>query len=167
MGRYYYAGGKKVAIEADETHVAVDQDRADAAGLRPLIERASAGAPRLPGGVVVTSRSNLEEKGLAKLREAGAVRPVFRHDRAMMVALPEIRVEFDDAKQREAVMASITDAPHAVEITEKGQDRLVLKLLSGSGEDALEVANFLFEHAHPASSSVRFLQFVPKPGPRR
>ena len=168
MDRYYYAGGQRVPIEADETQVAVDQGRADAAGLRSMLARvAGMGGPRLPGGVILAPRSSLDENGMDRLRKAGALRPVYRHQGAVMVALPEIRIEVDDEKQRKAVIASIPRAPHPVEISEDTEDRLVLRPKSGSGDDALDVANFVFEQAHPAAASVRFVQFVPKPRSRR
>lgn len=168
MGRYYYAGGKRVPLEADEAHVAVDRARAAAAGLGPAVENASpAGGPRLPGGVVVAEREAIGEAQISKLREAGALRPVYRHREARIVALPEVRVEIDGARQRKAVLDSISRAPHQVEIAEDREDRIVLRLRSGSGDDAIDVANYVFEAAHPAAASVRLVQFVPKPRSRR
>lgn len=161
MGRYYYANGKRVPIEEDETQVAVDLRLADAAGLKTVLEGLK--GPQLPGGVVLASRSALDVEGLERLREVGALRPVYRHDRAVMVALPEIRVEVDDERQRQAVLDSIDHSPHPVEISEQGKDRLLLRPTSGSGDDALDVANFVFEQAHPAASSIRFVQVVPRP----
>lgn len=161
MGRYYYANGRRVPIEQDDTQVAVDLRSADAAGLKTVLEGVS--GPRLPGGVVLAPRAALDEAGLKRLREVGALQPVYRHDKSVMVALPEIRVEFDDERQRQAVLDSIDRAPHPVEISEQGEDRLLLRPTSGSGDDALDVANFVFEQAQPAASSIRFVQFVPRP----
>lgn len=161
MGRYYYANGRRVPIEKDATQVAVDLRRADAAGLKNVLEGIR--GPQLPGGVVLASREALDDEGLERLREAGALRPVYRHDRAVMVAFPEIRVEIDDEQQRQAVLASIDRSPHPVEISEHGEDCLLLRPTSGSGDDALDVANFVFEQARPAAASIRFVQFVPRP----
>jgi hypothetical protein len=163
--RYYYAGGKRVTIEEDKSQVAVDVSRADAAGLQKVI--AGVSGPKLPGGVMLAERAAFDEKGLARLQKAGALRPVFRHDSAVMVAMPEIRVEVDDEKQRQAVLDSIDKAPHPVEVDEQSDDRLLLRPTSGSGDHALDVANYLHEHAHPAAASIRFVQFVPRPDTRR
>lgn len=163
MGRYYYAGGKRVSIEEDEAHVAIDRARADAAGLEYA---PPSGGSRLPGGVVVAEREQVGEPQLSKLRAAGALRPVYRHREARIVALPEIRVEVDGARQRRAVLESIARAPHPVVIAEDAADRIVLRPSSGSGDDAIDVANYVFEEAHPAAASVRLVQFVPKPVPR-
>jgi hypothetical protein len=160
---YYYAAGRKVELEQDEEHVAVDQKAAEAAGLGAAVKSASAGAPRLPGGVVLAARSALDEGRLASLRRAGALYPVYRRDRAVVVALPEVRVEFDDPTQRRAVMDMIAERPQDVNIEEDSQDRLVLRPSSGKGDDALRMANEIYERAHPAAASVRFVQFVPKP----
>jgi len=159
MTAYYYAGGRRVTLETDDEHVAIDSQAASAAGIE---KSAKNPLRKLPGGVVVAVRSDLDEKQLASLRTAGALRPVYRHDRALLVPLPEIRVEFDNAKQRKSVQAAIAKAPHAVEITEESDDRIVLRPRSGLSDEALAVANYLYEQAHPAASSVRFVQIVPR-----
>ena len=161
MSRYYYAGGRRVELEADEELVAVDQKLAEAAGVTPRVDTTS--TRKLPGGVIVAPRSDIDDKALATLRKAGALRPVYRHDRALLVALPEVRVEFDNAKQRKAVLDAISTAPYDVDVSEESDDRIVLRPRSGLSDDALAVANHVYERAPPAASSVRFLQFVPRP----
>lgn len=166
MSRYYYAGGERISIERDDSQVAVDQGKAIDADLRSAVEKA-AGASRLPGGVLLLPRSALDEVRMKRLQKAGAIRPVYRRGQALMVALPEIRVELDDAKQRRAVVAAIPKAPHPVKVTEEGEDRLLLTPASGNAEEALDIANFVYEHAHPASAAVRFVQVVRKPDTHR
>lgn len=165
MPRYYYAGGQRVALEADDAHVAVDEQRAAAAGLDA--PTGDAHARRLPGGVVVAERDCVSATQLAGLRDAGALRPVFRHGRTLMVALPEIRVEFDNARQRAAVHDALPHAPHTVTVASESPERLVLAPASGQSDDALEVANFLYEQAKPAACAVRFVQVMPRPGVSR
>lgn len=162
MTRYYYAGGQRIALEADDAHVAIDEQQASAAGLT-----GSAGddqARRLPGGVMLAERARVDDACLAELRAAGAVRPVFRHGASLMVPLPEIRVEFDDEGQRAAVHDALARVPHAVTIASDSPERLVLATTSGQSDDALDVANYLFERAKPAASAVRFVQIAPRPG---
>jgi hypothetical protein len=80
----------------------------------------------------------------------------------MLVPLPEIRVEYDNAKQRAAVKAVIPQAPCKAEVSDESADGLVLRPTSGRSDDALTLANYIYEQAHPAAASVRFVQFVPK-----
>lgn len=162
MTRYYYAGGQRITLEEDDAHVAVDEHRAVAAGLGA--STGDANARRLPGGVVVAERECVSAAHLADLRDAGALRPVFRHGRALMVALPEIRVEFDSAVEQHAVHEALAHVPHAVVVESESADRLVLAPRSGGSDDALDVANYLYEHARPAASAVRFIQVMPRPG---
>lgn len=165
MTRYYYAGGQRIALEADDAHVAVDERRASAAGLGgPTGDEA---ARRLPGGVVLAERARVDGERLAGLRKAGALRPVFRHGHNLMVALPEIRVEVDNARQRKAVHDALSGVPHAVVVSSESAETLVLSPTSGASDDALDVANYLYEHAKPAASSVRFVQVMPRPGVQR
>jgi len=165
MKNYYYAGGRKIELEADDEHVAVDRAVAEAAGLTG--SAIGGGLPDLRSGVVLSEKSSLSGKVLDALHGAGALRPVFRHDQAVLVALPEVRVEYDDLTQRNAVKKLVASDFHDAAITEETEDRLILKPRSGDARDALKMANEIFEHAHPAASSVRFVQFIPKPGVKR
>src|SRR6188508_1401530 len=160
MTRYYYAGGRRIELELDEHYVAVDEKAADAAGVS--MEAGSATARRLPGGVTVSPRSGLSEAGLERLSQAGALRPVYRRDRSVLVPLPEIRVEYDNARQRAAVKAAIPQAPCEAEVTDESANGLVLRPTSGRSDDALTLANYIYEQAHPAAATVRFVQFVPR-----
>ncbi len=108
-------------------------------------------------------RSKLDESSLRQLRAEGALQTVYRRGQALMVPLPEVRVEVDDERQRRAVMAAIAKAPHPVELCEETENVLVLRPKSKSGDDALDIANFVFETARPAAASVRLIQFVPRP----
>ncbi len=162
MTRYYYAGGRRIELEPDDRYVAVDERAAGAAGVS--VEAGSAPVRRLPGGVTVSPRASLSEARLERLSKAGALRPVYRRDRSVLVALPEIRVEYDNARQRAAVKAAIPHAPCEAEVSDESAEGLVLRPASGRSDDALALANYIYEQAHPASASVRFVQFVPKPG---
>lgn len=162
MSTYYYASGQKVELEPDEEHVAVDQAAAKEAGL----DKVSADfgtAVRAGAGFLVTLRSSLTPDIIQRLQEAGALQPVYRRDKAVVVAMPEVRVEFDTPDQRRKVMRFLSPNASDVSVTEDTTERLVLRPVSGHGEDALNLANRIQEHAKPAAASVRFVQFVPKP----
>jgi hypothetical protein len=161
MTRYYYAGGRRIELERDDGYVAVDEKAADAAGI-PLDTTGQASARRLPGRVVVSPRSGFSPARLERLVQAGALRPVYRQDRSMLVPLPEVRVEYDNAKQRAAVKAAIAKAPCEAEVSDETAGGLVLRPTSGQSDDALALANYIYEEAHPAAASVRFVQFLPR-----
>jgi hypothetical protein len=167
MGAYYYAGGRKVQLQNENDLVAVDRKAAERAGLDGRLNPASEGVARLASGIVLLPRTSLGDDTIASLRDAGALQPVYRHDRAVVVALPEVRVEFETPAQRRAVLDLLSKSrvqPH--DISESTDDRLVVRLTSGDGGDALKMANQIYERAHPAAASVRFIQFVPKPALR-
>ena len=103
MTRYYYAGGRRIALEADPELVAVDEKRAEAAGVRPEI--GDVPVRRLPGGVMLLPRSSLDERQLAALNDAGALRPVYRHDSARLVAAAAV------ALSGKAMVAASVDCP--------------------------------------------------------
>ena len=161
MTRYYYAGGQRIDLEPDDRYVAVDEKAADAAGIR-VDEPGESASRRLHGGVIVSPRSGFSDARLERLWQAGALRPVYRRHQSMVVPLPEIRVEYDNPKQRAAVKAAIPTAPCGAEISDENADGLVLRPTSGRSDDALALANYIYENARPAAASVRFVQFLPK-----
>lgn len=164
MGESYYAGGQKVELDRDEVYVAVVEDAARRAGLDAQVETASKDSPRRGGGVILAERSALDDKTIASLRDAGALQPVYRNKQAVMVALPEVRVEFDTAEQHSAVMDVLTDRDALPNTISHSTDYgMVVQPVSGKGDDALKIANEIHERGHPAAASVRFIQFVPKP----
>ena len=163
MSESYYAGGRKVELDRDENYVAVVQQAAQEAGLDAQVETASKDSQRGGAGVLLVERSALDDKMLTSLRDAGALQPVYRKDQAVMVALPEVRVEFDTAEQRQSVMDVLADKsalPHT--ILQSTDYSMVVAPASGRGEDALKLANDIQERGHPAAASVHFVQFVPK-----
>lgn len=159
---YYYAGGKKIELETDDDHIAIDRAAAPASLIEELIGGTKA-ARELPGGVVVAPRASISASELAALRAAGALRPVFRRDRAMLVALSEVRVEVDTVHQHDAVKTFLSTSKYDVIVAEESDSQFVLTPVSGSPVDALNAANAIYEQAHPAASSVRFVQYVPRP----
>ena len=76
--------------------------------------------------------------------------------------MPEVRVEFESG-QHAAALRALGESKVPAEITNDAPDRLALRPRSGKGEDALDLANYIYEHIRPAASSVRMLQIVPKP----
>lgn len=165
MGAYYYASGQRVEIEPDAEHVAVDMNLA----AKTLGEQVAAkvGAANKSGGVILAERSALDNETLTRLRDANALQPVYRRNRVLIVALPEVRIEVDNPKQRQAVIDALAKGsmPRHT-ITDDTEERIVVKPVSGNGDDALRIANEIYERARPASASVRFIQFVPKPSLR-
>ena len=170
MKAYYYAGGTRIELQPDDEHVAVDRSRVPASLVDMLSADASASATA-HGDIVVAPvkliNQALDAREVAALRREGALGPVYRRDLAMLVPLPEVRVEVDDDRQRDAVKRYVAAGAGDWIIAEESSDRLVLKPRSGRPLDALNIANEIYEKAHPAASSVRFLQFVPRPSVKR
>jgi hypothetical protein len=111
--------------------------------------------------MAIVDRAALGDELHDRLRAAGALQPVYRSGAALVVPMPEVRVELE-GDQRRAALDAIDAAHVAAEVTEETPERLSLRPTSGSGDDALDLANFIHEHAHPAAASVRMLQVVPK-----
>lgn len=164
-GQYYYAAGRRVRIAVEARMVAIDRERARRAGLRPRA-RSKAGTRGLPGELLLLERETLAPSLAASLERAGALRTVYRRGETLLVPLPEIRVEWETAPAGADLRRLLERLPHAVEVIRLADACLQLDVRSGRGEDALEVANHLYEDAGIAGVSVRLVQVTPTPEPR-
>jgi hypothetical protein len=165
MARYFYAGGERQELELADDLVAVDARRAAEVGLGSVVSALRIRS-KLPGGMAIVEHAAIDEALREKLRSAGVVQSVYRHGSALVVPLPEVRVELEGG-QREAVRQAMKTSHVGAEVTDDTPERLSLRPVSGSGDDALDLANFIHEKAQPAASSVRMVQVVPKPSVKR
>jgi hypothetical protein len=161
VARYYYAGGERQPLEPQDDLLAIDTRAASELGLGDSVSRAQV-ISRLPAGLVIVPRhavANIEQR----LREGEAARSVYRAGNALVVPMPEVRVEFDGPEWREQTLRALSESKVPARITEDMPAALSLRATSGSGEDALDLANYIYERAKPASSTVRLLRVTPKP----
>ncbi|MBN2371367.1 MAG: hypothetical protein JXO72_12865 [Vicinamibacteria bacterium] len=160
---YYYAGGQKVAIDLDEEHVCVDLARVENGppALREWLKREN---PKpLPGRLALVDRGDVPEEILKALDERSALQSVYRHGDALIVVLPEVRIEVDEKQRRRlSTFAARGPAPAVIESDKAGS--LVMRPLSGKGADALALANSLHEKLNPPLAQARFLRITRKPG---
>jgi hypothetical protein len=162
---YYFASGKRVPLHPDPNHLGVDLDRAKLPKTRRLaLERAGR---KLRDGVLLLSSDALAPDERAALAQAGALLPTYRAEDATIVVLPEVRVELRDADQAADLRDRLARAgvdPGSV--TERGA-RVSFAPASGRAEDALRIANEIYEELAPAVSQARFLRVVAHPDARR
>ncbi|MEP6834054.1 MAG: hypothetical protein ABJB74_11695 [Gemmatimonas sp.] len=161
MKRYFYAGGEKHELDAADDRLAVDHVRARNAGLSDLVDDTSP-ISKLPGGITLVDRAAFSSTVYNQLEAAGVVQPVYRSGSAFVVLRPEVRVELDPGQQ-DAALEAVKASSVASHVTGSSVERISLQPKSGSAEDALDLANFIYENARPAASSVRMLQVVAKP----
>jgi hypothetical protein len=95
--------------------------------------------------------------------EAGDA-PVYEaEDGSTLAVLPEVRVECADPAVLDAVAASLSGAT----VTDRSEERLVIRPDSGRGEDALAIANRVHEGFAVDVAQARFRRVVPRPGVER
>jgi hypothetical protein len=161
--RYYYAGGKKITLAPADDLIAVDM-RALSAGL-PAAVRDS--VRPLSGEVGLINRADLGSDAAATiqaLKATGATYPVFRAGGAVIVVLPEVRVEESRPGAKQKHLADwLASHSHEAVVKSRDQERLVLEPASGYGGDALKLANKLAEQVGPQMAQARFLRITPGP----
>jgi hypothetical protein len=164
---YYYADGERVELTPADDLVAIDDQRFARADLpervRALVEKA---ARPLTSGIRLVDRSMLEHDAaaLAALQKAGVVQPAYRSQGAVVVVLPEVRVEEGrgGATKRRLKQWLHRHAADA-DVDNEGDERITIRPKSGSGQDALALANSLAEEVRPELAQARFVRSVKGP----
>lgn len=152
---YYYAGGEKVELARADDLIAIDG--AD------LSTPASLGRA-LTDGLRLVTKDELSDAA----KRAGDTKskyPVFRSHGSIVVALPEVRVEESRKAQWAHLQRWLKQHGSDVEVVSRGGDRVVLKPVSGSGEDALTIANDLAEKVGLEMAQARFIRVTSHPKP--
>lgn len=152
-----------MALTPESGRVAVDVRRITSKEFAARIVAGASGATRLPGGLILVNSASFAKSDLETLAELGAVHAVYRHGRVTAIPLPEVRIEFDDPAARARVHQALARSgiPHRIESDAGGL--VVVSPVSNRGEDALDLANFVFENARPATAAPRIVQVVPRP----
>ncbi len=162
-GLYYYARGKRVSLSEDEGFVALDLDRAEEVGIKLEVRNLlDEDAAELRRELYLVPRSGISEEVEERLSENGVLQPVLRHGDALLVALPEVRVETAGKKQNLAVRKFLESADVPSEIQSDQGQGFVVRPRTGRGLDALRLANELHEETSVEMADVRFLRMVPR-----
>lgn len=156
-GPYYYAGGEKIELTPAEDLVAVKNQVLQALeGVASTVGRA------LTDGLRLVAKHDLGHA----LKELGGPKsefPVFRSHGGIVVALPEVRVEEGRKTHQARLEKWLTAHGDDVQVVSRGGDCMVLKPVSGSGQDALAIANDLAEQVGPEMAQARFIRVTPRP----
>lgn len=157
---YYYAGGRRRGLGESDL-VALDLAAVDAIGEGERDALRDQGRT-LTGEVVLVDREAAARVLGDRLRDASGVHPVYEAEGALVVVLPEVRVEGGaDALDRVQRKAASTRT-----VVESDEGRLVLRPGSGRGEEALALANEIVESDESAGldlAQARFLRVTPRP----
>lgn len=156
---HYFAGGTRVPLRDAPDLIAAHRAAlaGDSVGKRALDSQATS----LPGGYLLFQVDQLPEGIGNQLEQAGLTQPVYRSAGAILVALPEIRVESEDDSLLEEVATSLGDTKGLA--ISRSPGRLSLTLETGDGSDALVLANSLTERHPGLSVTPRFLRIVERP----
>lgn len=158
---YFYAGGKRVTLEVERSLWALDTEALSLAAIADSIRQQILADSRLLRGKYVLARVPLA--ALEALRAAHALQTVYRCDDAVLVALPEVRVEESRPETLRRLHDWLETRRQRIEVSEPEQGRLTLRPSSGDAEEALEIANALQEEITPELAEARFIRSVPSP----
>ena len=158
---YFYAGGKRVALEVESSLWALDTEALSAAAIADSIRKQILADARLLRGKYVLA--HVPSSALEPLRAAHAVRRVYRSAGAMLVPLPEVRVEESRPENLRRLHDWLDSRQQRIEVSEPEAGRLTLRPSSGDAEEALEITNALQEEITPELAEARFIRSIPSP----
>ena len=158
---YFYAAGKRVTLTVESSIWALDTEALAAAMIADTIRQSIlADARRLRGKYVL---AHVPSVALEPLRAARAVQVVYRSADAVLVALPEVRVEERRPEKLRRLRAWIESRQQRIEVSETEDGRLTLRPASGDAVEALEIANALQEEITPELAETRFIRTIESP----
>ena len=161
---FYYAGGSRIPLEPDDEYIAVDAERIRKASLLPKVKALLLNSGRrLRGNLFLVRRTALPDNIGARLEQEGMIQPVYQCKGSRLVILPEVRAEDASAAARARLRRWVETQTHGATIVEERGDRVVLRPLSGSGNDALHLANRIHEELAPEMVQVRMIRVLPRP----
>jgi len=161
---YYWAGGRRVKLRPS-SDVVVDLTLAAQFGLkRSDVARIRDLGRKLTASTVILPEQDLPEAFKADASSARAILPVFLADDGTLIAvMPEVRVEAAEPNKLADLKRRIVQGKTSAIIKEQRPGRLVLEPASGRGEDALSLANVVFEEYHPDLAQARFRRVIAHP----
>ncbi len=158
---YFYASGKRVRLEVESRLWALDTEALAAAVIAESVRQLILADARLLRGKYVLA--HVPTGALPSLRAAHAVQLVYRSADAMLVALPEVRVEESRPEKLRSLRDWLASRRQRIEVSEAGAGRLTLRPCSGDAKEALEIANALQEEITPELAEARFIRSAPSP----
>jgi hypothetical protein len=161
---YYYNDGAQVPLQPAE-ELAVDLEAAFAAGLpQHMLATLRKSGRELRTGLVMLDPKDIRQEVANELRAAHALQPVFHAENGVLIViLPEVRFEASDKEQAAEIRKCLGSTQLDSEVVRDRGEFLVVRPTSGSGADALELANRIEEEVHPPMAQARFLRIVSKP----
>jgi hypothetical protein len=160
---YYYAGGRRLPLTPDKEWLVVDAQHLHGEVPEAVQAELRQVAQPLYDGMRLVHREALSPSTTHFLEEAEALYPVFRAAGALVVALPEVRVEEHRPPQQERLREWLEQNPWAARISSQNTRGMVLTPVSGQGTDAVTLANRLTEEIAPEMAQANLLRIVPRP----
>lgn len=158
---FYYAGGRKVRLIREPVRFAVDTNRLAALGIAKKELKSIRGFARsLRHGYLLVDRKAISAAMMKKLGKTGAVQPVYRYGKGWVTFLPEIRIEDGDKALVARIVAFAQEM--GAEVSLDYGSRVVLCPSSNLSEDAVDLANRIYEGFHPELVQARMIRIVPK-----
>ncbi len=158
---YYYSSGKKVPLKPAPGLFAInDKEVGEKLSVASYLSSIRSVLKNLRGHLALIDKNDLNEDILEKLRELKIVYPVFEADGALVIPLPEVRIEDDDQSRLIDVRNWVREHSQLAKIISDKHGRISVKPVSNDPSDALEIANRVTEEIGPDLAQTRFIRKI-------
>jgi hypothetical protein len=170
---YYYANGKRIDLAVVTNRLAVpkveptekDAGKSRAGGLRAGAREAIQKGRTLTNGLVLVDAEKLDAVDRQELEAMEGAQRVFQCQGALVIALPEIRIEDSRPAKLAAVKKWLKRHEATLDVEEAG-NQITVRPRSKQGLDALSLAAKINEELQVELAQPRFVRIVPSPSKR-
>ncbi len=159
---YYYASGRRIPLTPAKEWLVIDAQHLPTDVPETVQAELQHEAQWLSADIQMVRRAALSPDTIAFLQQADAMGSVFRAAGALVVVLPEVRVEEHRPAQQERLLEWLEQNSQEARISRQNTRGMVLTPTSGHGMDAVTLANRLTEEIAPEMAQAHFLRIVPQ-----
>ena len=164
---HYKAGGTSVELTPHTGIIGIDTGKLSGkagASIWSSLKNESISVGR---GIALVSVKEISNEQERKLRALKAFLPVFESGSAVLVPLPEVRVEgptgTDVGKAMTQARRWLQGHSDRFKIIDDGAERLVVEPASGRGEDAVLLADEISDNVSRVTATPRFIRWTQRP----
>jgi hypothetical protein len=164
---HYKAGGTSVELTPHADVIGVDTRKLSGKVGTTIWSALKSESVPVVRGIALVSVKTIPNELAQKLRGLNAFLPVFESGGALLVPLPEVRVEGPTGKDigKALVQARrwLQGQSDRIKVIGDGAEGLIVQLASGHGEDAVALADEISNNVSRVTATPRFIRWTQHP----
>lgn len=155
---FYITGGNRIELEHADDLVAIDRQRIEAMHTDRFLSKSGR---QISQGIEILTNEEIDETTMLELKNHRVIRSVYRSSGAILVLLPEIRMESENAHRLDEIAEELN--AKLIGMVEASPGRIRWIINDEHATNTLRLANQLIERFPEVSITPRFLRIVDRP----